>query len=350
VRVATTGHRIFIHHSGALGDLLLSIPAINALRASDDFVHVAGRSDTVNFLREVGFIDEKSDVDSQLYLSLFTNMGDRRIKDFFSSFERAYVFTVDKYSQLVENIRTVLPHTEIIQTIPTEGFRMHVSDFRLSQFRYTSDLRQGDIYSLPVFHIPSIYEQKAKEMLVSAGYDFKRPLTAIHPGSGSRKKCWPFENFKRLIVKLKRQLNHFFILFSGPAEDMELKREIKDFATHLGKDCFYVSDLELVMVASLLSLCDFYIGNDSGITHLASSVMKRVIAIFGPTDHQLWRPLAKGSKVISADVGCIPCEQVISRDNAEEISKDCHFKCFTDILVQRVFDEIINIDVAEGEG
>jgi ADP-heptose:LPS heptosyltransferase len=345
--VATTEHRIFIHHSGALGDLLLSIPAINALRASDDFVHLAGRSDTVSFLREVGFIDEKSDVDNQLYSFLFTNMEDRRIKGFFPCFKRAYVFTVDKYSQLAENIRTIIPHTEIIQTIPPKGVRIHVSDFRLSQLGYTGDLIQGDIYPMPVFHISSIYEQKAKEMLVGAGYDFKMPLTSIHPGSGSRKKCWPFENFRRLIVKLKRELNHFFILFSGPAEDMELKRWIKDFAVHLGKDCLYISDQELVMVASLLSLCDFYIGNDSGITHLASSVMKRVIAIFGPTDPQLWRPLAKGSRVISSDVGCTPCERVISRDTAGEVSKDCHFECFTDISVQRVFDEIINIDVAE---
>jgi ADP-heptose:LPS heptosyltransferase len=348
--VATTGHRIFIHHSGALGDLLLSIPAINALRASNDFVHLAGRFDTVSFLREVGFIDEESDIDSRLYLSLFTNMENRRIKDFFSCFERAYVFTMDKCSRLAENIRTILPHTEIIQTIPPEEVRMHVSDFQLSQLRYTGDLRKGDIYSLPVFRIPSLYEEKAKEMLLRARYDFKRPLTAIHPGSGSRKKCWPFENFRRLIMKLEQEQDHFFIFFSGPAEDTELKREIKDFVAYLGKDCLHISDLELVMVASILSLCDFYIGNDSGITHLASSVMKRVIAIFGPTDPLLWRPMAKGSKVISADLGCIPCERVISRDTAGKVSKDCHFKCFTDISVQRVFDEIINIDVAERDG
>jgi ADP-heptose:LPS heptosyltransferase len=277
-------------------------------------------------------------------------MGDRRIKDFFSCFESAYVFTVDKYSRLAENIRTILPHTEIIQTIPGEGVRIHVSDFRLNQLGYAGDFRHGDIYSLPVFRIPSLYDKKAKEMLLEAGYDFKRPLTAIHPGSGSRKKCWPFENFRRLIVELRRELNHFFILFSGPAEDMEMKRKIKDFASHQAKDCLYVPDLELVMVASLLSLCDFYIGNDSGITHLASSVMKRVIAIFGPTDPQLWSPLAKGAKVISADVECTPCNRVISGKIEREIFKDCHFKCFKDISVQRVFDEIINIDVAEGEG
>ena len=55
-------NKIFIYHGGALGDLLLSLTAINRVRTSNDFVHIAGRSDVVDFLRVVGYADETSDI------------------------------------------------------------------------------------------------------------------------------------------------------------------------------------------------------------------------------------------------------------------------------------------------
>ncbi|MCK7512989.1 MAG: hypothetical protein MZV70_59190 [Desulfobacterales bacterium] len=65
--------------------------------------------------------------------------------------------------------------------------------------------------------------------------------------------------------------------------------------------------LDLMTIAALLAACSLYIGNDSGISHLASVVNGNVVAVFGPTDPRVWRPVGKGVRVVASDEPCAPC-------------------------------------------
>ncbi len=327
--------KTFIHHDGALGDLLLSLPCIEAIKDDSELIHIAGRPDVVDFLLKIGYVHGKSDAGSPLFLSLFTDSDDGGIKDFLSGFDRSYLFTASEHSLLGENIRAILPQTEIIRTIPPEGAGMHVSDYRMRQL--TKQIRSKAPSPLPsptsFFTIPFVYMEKAKEVLLSAGYDFERPLIALHPGSGSRKKCWPLENFIGLVRKMRETGNNFFVLFSGPAEGSEMKNALKDLTKSLEGNCLYVPDADLPTIASLANLSDLYIGNDSGITHLVSALGKKVIALFGPTDPLLWRPPGE-ARIVSSMKKCSPCERIISSE-----LRDCDFECLSGIPVERVFGE-----------
>ncbi len=332
--------RIFIHHNGALGDLLLSIRAIETLRASGDVVHLSGRRDIVDFLLRIGYIHESSDSDSSLFLPLFTGVEDGELLNFLDGFDKAYVFTVNRSSEFVKNMHSAAGNLGIIHTIPPPGTKMHVSEYRLQQLLPQNDFAVTGCSPLSSLTIASIYREKAVEMLENAGYDFRRPLTAIHPGSGGRLKCWPFDHYKALAEKLREAGDHFLLLLSGPAEEGDLKEGIEYLAAAMGKDSLLASGLELVIVASLLSLCDYYIGNDSGITHLASLLTRKGIALFGPTDPVLWGPIHDGYAVIRTKHECAPCENTLSGNDLVKYHGDCHIRCLSDISVQMVYDAV----------
>ncbi|HTR45011.1 MAG TPA: glycosyltransferase family 9 protein [Thermodesulfovibrionales bacterium] len=291
--------RIFIHHHGALGDLLLSLPAINGVRKPDDLIHLAGRFDIVEFLKKTGYIHEGRDADSAFFLPLFMEESVHPLDEFLHGFDRIILFSADRSSPLARNLLRVDPRTEIILTLPPDGSRMHVSDFRTHQIGFAGLQGPHTNTALPGLTIPAFSRRDAEEMLAREGFDFTSPLVAVHPGSGGRRKCWPLENYFALIETLLTKHGPFFLIFSGPAEGAEIRRKVEAFVSGK-KMMLHVCDKDLITVAALLSLSTVYVGNDSGISHLAAAVNGNVIVLFGPTDPVLWRPLGDRVQVISS--------------------------------------------------
>jgi ADP-heptose:LPS heptosyltransferase len=77
--------------------------------------------------------------------------------------------------------------------------------------------------------------------------------------------------------------------------------EILGFA-HRHEGVVHVRNEPLVMVAGLLANSELYVGNDSGVTHLAAAVSGKVMVLFGPSDPFLWKPIGAGVQVISGGV------------------------------------------------
>lgn len=326
------GRRIFIHHSGALGDLLVSLAAIEALREPGDSIHLAGRGDVVRFLEGIGYISGGTRSDSAMYLPLFSGEPDVGLSKFLAGFDGIYVFSANPHSMAAENICKIRPDTKVVMTLPPPEAGIHVSDFRLRQ------VAQGMEDAFPAFKLalPSALREEARVLLINAGYDFKRPLVAIHPGSGSKKKCWPLTNCKKLMENLRERYNCFLLVVSGPAEAGSLQKGA-GYLEGYDNSSIHICGYDLSTVACLLSFCGLYIGNDSGITHLASSVMTgRIVAVFGPTDPVLWRPRAEGAAVVSSDMECAPCETKRPGGRFSLGTEECGVKCLADIPVEKV--------------
>ncbi|MHC4916696.1 MAG: glycosyltransferase family 9 protein [Planctomycetota bacterium] len=110
---------------------------------------------------------------------------------------------------------------------------------------------------------------------------------AVAPGAGSLEKCWPASAFVRTCEILSAGHDLHVMLLLGPAE-ME-RPEIRAAFGRIDctvSECWSVPDL-----AAALAACDLYLGNDSGLSHLAAWAGVEGIAIFGPTDPALWSPL-----------------------------------------------------------
>jgi len=108
---------------------------------------------------------------------------------------------------------------------------------------------------------------------------------AVHPGSGGRRKCWPARRFAELAGRLDAPV----LLIEGPA-DADACRE---FFQTVPPSCPVLrgTDLPLPRLAAFLMESRGYIGNDSGVSHLAAALGAPTVAVFGPTDPAVWAPL-----------------------------------------------------------
>jgi len=122
-----------------------------------------------------------------------------------------------------------------------------------------------------------------------AGVDLSRRLVVIQPGSGGPKKCWHLDNFLAVAGELRdREVEVLFLL--GPAE-VDRLRPSEKVQIHATAKC--AAHLALTQVVGLLSCADAFLGNDSGVTHLAAGMGVRTVVLFGPTDPAVYRPLGR---------------------------------------------------------
>jgi ADP-heptose:LPS heptosyltransferase len=121
-----------------------------------------------------------------------------------------------------------------------------------------------------------------------------RGVLMLGPGSGGRKKNWPVEHFCVVADWWRAAVNGAVGVFIGPVEE-----EQGGFQP-LARGCVLLRNLTLAQVAALLRRSALYLGNDSGITHLAAAIDVPTVALFGPSDPQRWRPRGKRVTVLHA--------------------------------------------------
>ncbi len=136
-----------------------------------------------------------------------------------------------------------------------------------------------------------------------------KPAVALHPGSGSPAKNWPAERFAAVARHLVAAGNQVLPI-SGPADAIPALAVQQQMQ---GRPLTPVADLPLPVVAAILRRCAGYVGNDSGISHLAAAVGIPVVAIFGPTDANVWAPRGRAVTVLrgSVSAGRANCEPLI---------------------------------------
>ncbi len=113
----------------------------------------------------------------------------------------------------------------------------------------------------------------------------------VLPGSGSKAKNWPATSFVSLATLMTSWIRPLVIL--GPAESA-----LEPIFTAAGTPV--VTQLELSEVAALARLSRCFIGNDSGVSHLAAASGSPGLVLFGPTDPERWRPLGR-TRVVRRD-------------------------------------------------
>jgi ADP-heptose:LPS heptosyltransferase len=110
-----------------------------------------------------------------------------------------------------------------------------------------------------------------------------RHFLALHAGSGSAAKNWPHERFLALAERLAPGAP--FLLVRGPAERHQPTLDTARVVL--------AQDLPLRQLGALLGQAEFYVGNDSGVSHLAAASGAACLVLFGPTDPAVWRPLGQ---------------------------------------------------------
>lgn len=322
--------KILMIHAGGIGDLLLSLPAMRAFRnAFPDFsLELLGFPERLSLVvhdlraSDIHFIDQAGL--AQFYLE--EPALSPRLVDFFSSFSAALLIGRSQAEIFAENLRRAgLKRVIFLPSFPEERKKIHVTDALLQALR--SSGIEGDGSFSPLRFSQEVL-WGADEWLDRIGKKGERIL-AIHPGSGSPVKNWAPSKFARIADWAGEHASVFLI--SGPARDgrEEVLGAVKKTRPVL------LDLLPLPHLAAVLGECAAFLGNDSGITHLAARMGIPTVALFGPTDPAVWGPRGPKVQIITGERTCTSCS---SRER-----EGCGKLCLDEITPEKVINKLAPI-------
>jgi ADP-heptose:LPS heptosyltransferase len=346
-----SGQRILILHGGAIGDLILAVPAIRALRERypQATIELLGHPALGPLFDRRGIVDRMGTLDSLPLHHLFRDEADeltagadanlrtaeppdpvcegitaeapltrREEDDVFSSRRRVlpphfrggipqglwddltrFDLIISWFGSGSEAYRRALARvpvrTLVARAIPPDDGPHHAVDYLIDTL---APLGVTTKERVPHLALTDSERQMGAHLLARCGAG-DGPIVALHPGSGSPRKCWPAERFAELALALiERGLT--ILLIEGPADEAAvhevLSRATQRINTGIRNRLLRVRQASLHEVAALLDRAILYIGNDSGITHLAAALGKPTLAIFTVTNPRIWGP--RGNVVI----------------------------------------------------
>ncbi|MCS6802615.1 MAG: glycosyltransferase family 9 protein [Chloroflexota bacterium] len=132
-----------------------------------------------------------------------------------------------------------------------------------------------------------------------------RRFVAFHLGAGFASKCLPVEHFAKVAGKLGRERA---VVVIGGADERPLVEQFRRLAPVPVLDL--VGRLSLKETAALLERADLFVGNDSGPMHLAAAVGRPIVTFFGPSEPHKYRPYGVVQRLLEIDLPCRPCDHV----------------------------------------
>jgi ADP-heptose:LPS heptosyltransferase len=278
--------RVLVVRAGALGDLLLLRPAIAALQDAGHEVSLLAPSGPAAALIGTGAGDvaEALPWESAAFAGLLVDddSADPALAARLRPYHAAIAFTRDATlaRRLTRHIPAVVRH----DPAPPAG-GPHAAAWLASALDAIGVTLRAEP---PVLKPSAADHARAQATLAALPPDF----LALHPGSGSPAKNWPAERFAALAIAAAPRP---WLLVRGPADD-----EAAAVLEPVAGACV-ARELPLRVLAAVLARAGAYVGNDSGITHLAAAAGARTIALFGPTDPRIWAPIGPRVEVIAAD-------------------------------------------------
>jgi len=300
---ARTGAKALVIFPGALGDFVCFLPALHAV-ARGRVVDLYARAE---YGALVPANIHAQSIERRELGRLFVAGADlREAEAFFGKFEIVYSWSGSGDAVFRENFACAAGSRGRLFPFRPAGARTHIIDYYL-------ECVGAPPGGHPTIALTRESVEWARAWLRANGLEGAR-LLAIAPGSGAQEKNWPRDDYREVIQYWRRSPGGKAAVVLGPAEEGEHAFWRPHAAVARG--------LTLGQLAALLSMADVYLGNDSGVTHIAAAVGVKTIALFGPTDPAEWAPRGKGVEVITLQVGCSPCEH--------PAMKSCpHRKCLT---------------------
>jgi ADP-heptose:LPS heptosyltransferase len=261
---------------GGIGDTIVSLPALESLRAAYTEVWVPTPlkslvrfADRVDAIAGTG-LDGFGIPDREPSRALVKRLAG------FDSIVSWYGAGRSEFRAAVEALG--LPF-QFFPALPDMSGATHAVDYYLAQAR---SIGGADVAAEPRIDCP-------RE---------RGGFAAIHPFSGSPRKNWPLARYRQLAEALGARMPVAWC--AGPEEALDGAVRFED----------------LYDLACWLASASLYVGNDSGITHLAAAVGTPVVALYGPTNPGVWAPRGARVRVVAAaDLERIEVEDVLEALN-----------------------------------
>jgi heptosyltransferase III len=290
-------NRVLVIRGGAIGDFILTLPALKLLRENFPQAHIeilgykqiialaenryyACATRSINYAPLSRFFARNAELPADLIA-------------YFASFDLILSYLFDPDEIFESNLKRCGVQRFISQS-PKINNQEHAAR-QLARPLKQIGLCVAD--AAPVLYPNDADRLAAREFLGRA----PTPLIAIHPGSGSETKNWPIENWITLGEHLLSSENPrvTLVVVSGEADERQTAR-LRSLWKE--KPARFAMNLALPHLAALLE-GSIFVGHDSGISHLAAAAGARCVLLFGPTDPAIWGPANRNVTILRAPEG-----------------------------------------------
>ena len=329
--------KILLTRTDRIGDVVLSTPAIKAVRDKYPDAHIAFMvrpyaRDLVDgnpYLDEV-IIYDKYKKHKNIFNTINFALGLRKRK-----FDIAIMLHPTNRVHLISYIAGIperIGFNRKLSCLLTKKISHTKQEGKKHEIDYTLDLlKELDIEACDKELFVPVHEndiERVENLLEEHHVGEEVPLVAINPGASCQSKKWSPDNFANVSDKLAKEYKARIIIISDKA-NMKSASAVSDKMKY--EPVNFAGKTSVGELSALLSKCRLFISNDSGPVHIASAVDTPVISIFGRKDPGLspkrWGPWNKKSAVLHKDVGCDPC-----------LAHNCkiEFKCLNSITSEEV--------------
>lgn len=329
VSSAEKKEKILIYLFGALGDTIVAIPALRAVRRNfpNAELSLLQNNQTGNIVMVSQVVPEDL-IDN--YLSYESHPKFSRIGDFYrlrrdlrkQNFQAVIYLVISERparSVLRDKLffrscgiprligfhpfskKELYPLDSEKRPLPTENEA--VRKLNRLQIDGMEILPEKDL-RLPLMNFSETEIENINKRLSAHRKKPQSRLIAVAPGCKTKANLWSLENFIQIGQNLIADENCELVVIGGKAERADGEKMISSW----GEGINAAGEFSVRESAALLSLCDFLIGLDTGTTHLAAAVGTRCLAIYGERNNPgHWYPLGEGHTIVYHKVKCAGC-------------------------------------------
>lgn len=308
---------------GALGDFLCFLPTLRFLSQGKqvDLLACSEFADLVSPNVRVGSL-ERYEV-----RRLFVRGAalEERLRGFFSSYSSIFSWMGSGQSTFVQELTELsYGRAHVFPFQPGAQSRLHQAEY------YLACVGCGSLETdeLEVFLKPEAVAWG--EWYWQQHFLIGKPVMALAPGSGAREKNWPVASFRAVAEWWRQHTCGAVVVILGPVEE-----ERGDYSA-LCAGAVVARNLNLGELSALLARTELYLGNDSGVSHLAAALGVVTAVLFGPSNVSRWSPQGKNVTVLTQNTECSPC--------TVSTMKSCpHRKCLTTLEPEYVISELAGL-------
>lgn len=283
--------KVLVIHPAALGDVLLARPALQALRrrfVNHEVAFLGGRAVGM-LLHDCGEVNRVFPVESAYLGELFAGSEylSQPIRGWLEQADVAVGWLADREGIVTRTLRGIGVQSIRFQPVLSALYQL---EHQADRYCEALGLEGAELPLSQRLTLQSGIRKQGWQILQTLKARRDTPLVVVHAGSGSARKCIESWRLAQVINWLIR-FGAAPLLLEGPADQMS----VAEVLSLLPSTVPVVRGESLSVVAGVVSHAALYIGQDSGITHLAAALGIPTVACFGPTDPRRWAP--RGSHI-----------------------------------------------------
>ncbi|MCK4827650.1 lipopolysaccharide heptosyltransferase II [bacterium] len=309
--------RILLIRTDRIGDVLLTTPAIEAVREKFPLAHIAVM--VRPYAKEV--VDGNPYIDEIIIYDKYGKHKSIMASYYFAkvlkkkNFDVAMIFHPTNRTHIITYLAAIPQRIGYDRNLPflltdkiphTKQFgKMHEIDYALGMLKplNITDVKRKKLY-MP---IKGQSENSVNSLFAAESIDANEKKVIFHPGASCASKIWPADRFATVADRLIRNFNVKVIIVGGEDEkDITSAEAMKDYMSD--KAVSFAGKLSISELASCLKRAAVFISNDSGPVHIASAVGTPAVVIFGRSlpglSPRRWGPTGRNDVVLHKDVGC----------------------------------------------